>query len=775
MSLLPVRGLRVSMLAPMFALVFLLLLALHGAPSLAAEPGASIGLREAHFQPGESAAEHVVNLPDTWALRGLLPQGQGRYRLQLNLAQAPTQMWALRADRISSTHAVYVNDRLVHVGSNPTPGTGRPMAQLIDLPPSVLRAGANDIRIEVDYQNRGGLSTLELGPYPQLQPDFARFIALSQTLPESLNVAGAAFALFMLVIWWRRRSEVAIGWFGALCMLVSVRNFAYFVVDGPSLPAGLSSWLFYMAQVATVLLFGMFALAFSGRRRRWFALALKGAAIILPLASLLATGWAQQGLRAITYPLLIALSLPSLWFVFVHTRRSRPRGAMVLLLGLCIVLVGGVHDYLYQQGHVSMLGAYWMPYATPLALLSFALVLVNRLVQALSEVALANASLERRVAERTRELELADAAKTRFLAAASHDLRQPVVAISLLVGLVREQVATLPPVRAMLDRIHAAVASMEVLLNGLMDLSRLESGDLKPSLQAVPLAPLFDAIDLHAQSAAASKGLRLHFRARGLMVTSDPVLLGQIVRNLVDNAVRYTERGGVLVSARRRGVDMLLLQVWDTGRGIAEDAQARVFEEFFQLDNPGRDRRKGLGLGLAIVQRGTRLLGARLSLRSVPGRGSCFTLELPLALSEPATPALAPLPDLPLRGVSVWLIEDDAAVRGALCDRLRRWGARVAPLSGRADVQRQLDTAAALPTLVVSDQRLPDGSGLDCVALIRLHAGRSVPAVIVTGDTAPADLALLAGAGLPVLHKPFSAAALLALLRQALASTPAWR
>lgn len=752
------------MFSPMFALVFLLLLALHGASSPAAEPGVTFELHEARFQPGESAAEHVVNLPDTWALRGLLPQGQGRYRLQLNLAQVPTQMWALRADRISSTHAVYVNDQLVHVGSNPTPGTGRPMAQLIDLPPSVLRAGANDIRIEVDYRNRGGLSTLELGPYPQVQAGFVRFVALSQTVPESLNVAGSAFALFMLVIWWRRRSEVAIGWFGALCMLVSVRNLAYFVVEGPSLPAGLSNWLFYVAQVATVLLFGKFALAFSGLRRRWFDLALKGTAIILPLASMLVTGWAQQGLRAITYPLLIALSLPSLWFVFVHTRRTRPRGAMVLLLGLCMVLAGGVHDYLYQQGHVSVLDAYWMPYATPLALLSFALVLVNRLVQALSEVALANASLE-----------LADAAKTRFLAAASHDLRQPVVAISLLVGLVREQVATLAPVRAMLDRIHAAVASMEGLLNGLMDLSRLESGDLKPSLQAVPLAPLFDAIDLHAQSAAASKGLRLHFRARGLVVTSDPVLLGQIVRNLVDNAVRYTERGGVLVSARRRGLDTLLLQVWDTGRGIAEDAQVRVFEEFVQLDNAGRDRRKGLGLGLAIVQRGARLLGARLSLRSVPGRGSCFTLELPLALSVPAMHAPAPLPDQPLRGVSVWLIEDDAAVRGALCDRLRRWGARVAPLSGRADVQRRLDTVAALPTLVVSDQRLPDGSGLDCVALIRQHASRLVPAVIVTGDTAPPDLALLAGTGLPVLHKPFSADALLALLRQALASTPAGR
>jgi CheY-like chemotaxis protein len=243
------------------------------------------------------------------------------------------------------------------------------------------------------------------------------------------------------------------------------------------------------------------------------------------------------------------------------------------------------------------------------------------------------------------------------------------------------------------------------------------------------------------------------------------------VRNLVSNAVRYTERGGVLVAARQRRPGTVLLQIWDTGRGIPADAQGLVFEEFVQLDNPGRDRSKGLGLGLAIVQRSVRLLGARLSLRSVPGRGSCFTLELPLAAHAAVAAAPTPASARPLLGVSVWLIEDDASVRDALDTRLQHWGAQVCALTGHGDVLRQLDTAEPLPGLIVSDQRLPDGSGLACVALIRARAGAALPAVIVTGDTAPADLALLAAAGLPVLHKPFGADALLARLQQALEST----
>ena len=455
-----------------------------------------------------------------------------------------------------------------------------------------------------------------------------------------------------------------------------------------------------------------------------------------------------------------------------HARERGGAASAALALGVLALIVAGLHDYAFQTGLLAITASFWLPYVMPLALGCLAVLLVGRMVRAVGEVEALNIELDRRVAARTRELEAANGAQTRFLAAASHDLRQPVVTIGLLVGLVREQLSALPPVRAMVDRIYAAVGSMEALLNGLMDLSRLEPGTLKPRLQPVPLAWIFDAISLHEQTAAALKGLRLTFRPTALVVTSDPVLLDQIVRNLVSNAVRYTERGGVLVGARRRGAGTVIVQVWDSGVGIAADAQARVFDEFVQLANPGRDRSKGQGLGLAIVRRGAQALGHRLELRSVAGRGSCFTIELPLAAQALAPEVVAASPPDPLHARVLWLIEDDAALRDALSLRLTRWGAQVTALASVADVRRQLDTCAAapalLPALILSDQRLPDGSGLECIALIRAAAGHPVPAVVVSGDTAPADLARLAAAGLPVLRKPFRAAELLALLHAAL-------
>jgi signal transduction histidine kinase len=431
-----------------------------------------------------------------------------------------------------------------------------------------------------------------------------------------------------------------------------------------------------------------------------------------------------------------------------------------------------LRDALLLDSRLPYEAYYISHYTGALMLVAIVWTLVTQLVAARGAVERLNVELEQRVARRTLELADANAAKTRFIAAASHDLRQPVVTIGLLVGLVREQVAALPAVRGMVDRIYAAVGSMEALLNGLMDLSRLEPGTLKPRLQTVPLAWIFDAIARHEHPAAVQKGLALTFRATPLAVTSDPVLLDQIVRNLVSNAIRYTDRGGVLVSARRRGADKVLVQVWDTGRGIPVEAQAQVFEEFVQLDNPGRDRNKGQGLGLAIVRRGAAALDHPLGLRSVPGRGSCFSIELPLAAS-PAVPVIdSPHAPDPLQGRRLWLIEDDRAVSDALAMRLRSWGASVETLESAAAVHARLAACASgdalLPELIVSDQRLPDGSGLGCIALVRAQAGRPVPAVVVTGDTAPLDLAKLQATGLPLLFKPFRPAELLALLHSAL-------
>jgi len=356
------------------------------------------------------------------------------------------------------------------------------------------------------------------------------------------------------------------------------------------------------------------------------------------------------------------------------------------------------------------------------------------------------------------------AAKTHFLASASHDLRQPVTTIGLLVGLVTEAVQD-PRLKSMLMRITESVGALEDLLRGLLDLSRLDSGTVTPARQTVRLGGLYAAVALHAQPVAVEKGLRLRFRGDALGVRSDPVLLQQMLMNLVDNALRYTDRGGVLVSARRRSDGRVLLQVRDTGRGIAAAHQQTVFEEFVQLDNAERDRRKGLGLGLAIVKRSAALLGHALRLQSTPGRGSCFSITLPYeVIALPAAKAVASTAEPPsLAGIRLWLLDDEPSVREALSARLLAWGAQVESFGRLAELEQGMARGLTAPHALLTDHRLPDGNGLQAIDSMRARHG-AIPALVLTGDTGPDELAQFRARGVQVLHKPFHHSELRALL-----------
>ncbi|GCL64254.1 ATP-binding response regulator [Pseudaquabacterium pictum] len=368
------------------------------------------------------------------------------------------------------------------------------------------------------------------------------------------------------------------------------------------------------------------------------------------------------------------------------------------------------------------------------------------------------------------------AARSRFIASASHDLRQPVTTIGLLVGLMTDSTAD-PSSQAMLARVARSVGALEHLLRGLLDLSRLESGTVSPVMRPVPLAALFAQLQAHVEPGARTKGLRLRWRGDNLCVHSDPVLLHQMLQNLLDNALQHTQRGGILVSARRRGAAGVLLEVRDTGCGIAAQDQRRVFEEFVQLGQSRPDGRGGLGLGLAIVQRNADLLGHRLTLRSQPGRGSCFGIALALATTPSAVgadagagldgsldgspPAATPPGPGVLAGMVLWLLEDDATVRAALAARLSAWGAQVQPFGQLAELHAALDQAQPVPHGLLTDHRLPDGSGLDAIDAVRSRHGL-VPALVLTGDTGRDELMRFKTRGAPVLHKPFRQDELLA-------------
>ncbi|MGF7173747.1 ATP-binding protein [Azospirillum doebereinerae] len=254
----------------------------------------------------------------------------------------------------------------------------------------------------------------------------------------------------------------------------------------------------------------------------------------------------------------------------------------------------------------------------------------------------ANATLEQQVRERTAELhaaktaaEQAHRAKSRFLAHASHDLHQPLQAIGMFTGMLERQSQT-AKAAALLTDLKAAQRSMRDLLNAILEISKLESGVVSPKPADLALSPLLDQLEAEFAGLAEAKGLRLRAVPTGVTVRSDPALLERIVRNLIANAIRYTEEGGVLVGCRRRG-GRLWIEVYDTGRGIAETDRRRIFEEFVQLDRPDRDRSEGIGLGLAIVERLARLLGHPVAVRSVEGKGTVFSVCVPEA--EAATVA----------------------------------------------------------------------------------------------------------------------------------------
>ncbi len=731
-------------------------------------------ITRATFTPLDHAhhAANDVALPDTWAQRGLSVRGSGRYTLTFTLDARPAQPSAMAFSRISTSRRVSLNGSVIedtlHIGPR------RPVSEVITLPTNLLRAGRNEITIDVAHAFRGGLSPATLGASDELHVAQHRRDALQDDLPRSLNMGLALLGCFLMAIAWRRRGERSMGLFGAFTLLGSVRNYSYFA-DVALLPRPLGDWLFFCAQVWAAMLFAGFALSLhEPRRHPRLERLLAATAVLLPLAALLATP--LEGLtllRTVVYPVLMVVAVSALVVVWQAMRARRTPTHVALVCGFSAIIAASLHDYAFQQGRLSVTDTFWVPYVMPFALGVYGLLLIERFVRAMNEVERLNVELEQRVQQRTQALQTANAAKTRFLASASHDLRQPVAAIGLMVSLLREQVAA-PALRKMIDRVDDALASMENLLKGLLDLSRLEAGTAPARPQPVALQALFDSISVHTSDSARRKRLRLQFRPTPLVAESDPLLLEQVLRNLISNALRYTERGGVLVCARRRG-DGIVVQVWDTGIGISPSDQATVYDEFVQLGNPARESVRGFGLGLSIVKRSAAVLGHPLALCSVPGRGSCFSLHMPRARVEQAATEPMAAPERPLAGLQLLLVEDDAPLRDALAERLRAWGAQVRTFGSVPDVLEGLpppNSSGRFADLLVTDQRLPGGSGLQVIDLVRRHGG-PMRALVVTADTAPEDLARLHAAGVQVLHKPFRAEALLAAIVRMMQAPPA--
>ena len=386
----------------------------------------------------------------------------------------------------------------------------------------------------------------------------------------------------------------------------------------------------------------------------------------------------------------------------------------------------------------------------------------NRMAERLQE---SHATLEARIAERTEQLATANRAKTRFLAAASHDLRQPMHALALTVGELRET-AHAPELAALARRIDRSVAALEDLLDALLDISKLDAGAIAAEKQTFPLQSVLERLADELGPAAEEKGLRFRVVPTSLWTESDPTLLRRILLNLAANAVRYTREGGVVVGCRRHGVQAEIV-VADSGIGIGTADQARIFEEFYQAGSPQRDRAQGLGLGLAIVDRVARLLGHAITVKSQVGRGSVFSVRVPIVPPRPGEPAsAAPETGTQLAGLHVLVVDDEPDVRAALEGLLQRWGCSVETAASGGEA---LAAGRASPDLVLCDLRLGEGgNGFDVLDRLKARWGANLQGVIVTADASPGRIADAHARGYPLLHKPVRPAKLRALVEQLL-------
>jgi signal transduction histidine kinase/ActR/RegA family two-component response regulator len=384
-------------------------------------------------------------------------------------------------------------------------------------------------------------------------------------------------------------------------------------------------------------------------------------------------------------------------------------------------------------------------------------------------------SLQQRIEEATQELrrkkeeaEKANFDKSRFLAAASHDLRQPMHALGLFVGELQSRLDT-PEQRKIAGKVEESVEAMSSLLDALLDISKLDAGVVNPQIQAVDIDAMARRLAQDFSPVAQRKNITLHVRSMNVMVLSDPVLLERILLNLLGNAIRYTpQNGAVLLACRRRGDD-LRIEVRDSGVGIPVEEQQNVFREFVQLANSARDRSKGIGLGLAIVDRLARLLHHPLHLRSAPGRGSTFAVAVPRVLGVEellAEPVQAPDAAMPrhdqLDDLRVLIVDDDVLVRTSTAGILESWGCHVT--AGESLQEAREKCAEAHFDLVICDYRLPDGNGLQLADCIKEHREILPAFILISGDTAPDVLQAAKQRGHHLLHKPVRPAKLRSLI-----------
>jgi len=367
------------------------------------------------------------------------------------------------------------------------------------------------------------------------------------------------------------------------------------------------------------------------------------------------------------------------------------------------------------------------------------------------------------------ESERANLAKSRFLAAASHDLRQPLQTMALINGMLAKS-AKDPASQKLVTRLDHTMASITTMLNAMLDINQIEAGIVRAEIVSVAANDLLGRLHEKFKDLAAAQGTELRVVRCGLSIATDPDLLEQMLSNLVGNALKYTKAGRVLVGCRRRG-EMLRIEVWDTGIGIAADQLQNIFDEYHQIGNTARERSRGLGLGLSIVQRLGHLLGHRITVRSTPGSGSGFFVEVPRARAPAAAKPAEPRPAAAAASARLLVIEDDPDISQLLTSFLMEEGFVVAVAHDARAAAALVAGGAIDPDLILADFNLPgDETGLQVAQDLRERLNRKVPVIIVTGDISTVTLRMIAEQGCVQINKPMKLTTLMDTIERELAA-----
>ncbi len=740
--------------------------------------------------PGD-AAPKTVTLPDTRnpAPGAVAPIAE--YRLDLDSFTDPRHGIGVFVTVSNAPFAATVNGTPVFQngdsGSRPISYLSWRASPSFRIAPELLRS-RNEFVLRL-YDQPGASATL--GPVLVGDPAAIERWAMREGLlhhgaPLLIGAALLGVGLIALSLWRGRRDGFLFLLLAGGTLLWGAQSIMQ-QLPSPLLPRPHQGVLNIAMYVWYPMLLSVFFMRFA--YSRWRIYEWGAVAFCLLAAPALYAGWYAGHAGSVSIVLRAAVLVwisVALFAVLRYAWRERNTKGYLLLIAGTLCVGFALRDWLVSVFGSDVRSVVLTGYSGLALVVLAGWMLIERYHKAYAAAVASNADLEARVSAANAELanrlaqvqaareqaEQASFAKSRFFAAASHDLRQPLHSLGLFAAALNAHVQS-STARELVGRIGESIAALEALFNELLDLSKLDAGAVSVRRRSISLQELFDRLSLEFHGEAVARELRLRFVPTRLSVQTDPILLERILANLVSNALRYTPQGGVVIGARRRG-EQVWIDVCDSGIGIATEEQSQVFDEFYQVGNPGRDRRRGLGLGLAIVRRLVTLLGHELTLQSAPGRGTRFRLCLPRA-EGPVDPLLVvehtPVLDAFI-GRRILLVEDDADIRHATATLLGQWGLTVKTAAGAREADAAVD-AGFRPDLAIVDLRLDAlHDGIDVIERLRQRLGPELSALLLSGDTGAAEISRVKSSGLPLLTKPVSPARLKSALHAYLSTAP---